>query len=389
MKSRLLFIVPSFENGGTITSLSNLLPLIDSDRYNIDVFAITPSGSNMQKLKLYSTVLGASPTVTSDKQMAKIFGLSVKITRIIKKVLCYFHIDISPLTFKIIARQFNKKKYDCIISYQEGQATLLGSYLKAPYKIAWLHCEAYRLLQKISLKKLNKTYELFDKIICVSNTASKDFNSLFPTLAEKTFTVYNSLDPEQVKIRASESIETIPNCFKIVSVGRIDPVKRFSKIPEMAHNLKLKGINFLWFIIGGPAVPKEYNLIRNLIHKYGVADCVRILGQKDNPYPYIKNSDLLVCLSISETFNYTISEAKALGVPVVTTDFASALEFVENEKQGFVTNIDKIESVIEDLIKNPLLIQSIKDNLSNQENLSDITKVHIKSLFELCERLRV
>ena len=58
-------------------------------------------------------------------------------------------------------------------------------------------------------------------------------------------------------------------------------------------------------------------------------DNITILGYKDNPYPYIKQSDLLVCLSSSEACPMIFNEAKVLSVPVVSSDFGGVEEFVD------------------------------------------------------------
>ncbi|HHX66857.1 MAG TPA: glycosyltransferase, partial [Gallicola sp.] len=55
---RILFVVPSFKNGGTITSLKNLVSLLDLSKYHIDVFAITNIGPNRDFITKYVNVLG-------------------------------------------------------------------------------------------------------------------------------------------------------------------------------------------------------------------------------------------------------------------------------------------------------------------------------------------
>ena len=38
---KILFILPYYKIGGTLTSFANLIPLIDKEAYEVDVFALT------------------------------------------------------------------------------------------------------------------------------------------------------------------------------------------------------------------------------------------------------------------------------------------------------------------------------------------------------------
>lgn len=44
---KILIVVPSFNSGGTITSLKNLVTKLDLTQYHIDLFAITNIGPNI------------------------------------------------------------------------------------------------------------------------------------------------------------------------------------------------------------------------------------------------------------------------------------------------------------------------------------------------------
>ena len=101
------------------------------------------------------------------------------------------------------------------------------------------------------------------------------------------------------------------------------------------------------------------------IEKYSVGDNILILGNRPNPYPYLKHCDLLVSLSKSETFNNTLTEAKILGIPVVTTDYTCAYESIDNNVEGLVVGFDGIAQAIGDMISDKSSIYSfIRENLS-------------------------
>ena len=101
------------------------------------------------------------------------------------------------------------------------------------------------------------------------------------------------------------------------------------------------------------------------MERYHVRESVILLGNRPNPYPYLKHSNLLVSLSISETFNNTLTESKILGIPVVTTDYPCAYESIDNMKEGIIINFEAVVPTIVDMINDKShLYSSIKEYLS-------------------------
>ncbi|MCK7491819.1 MAG: glycosyltransferase [Comamonadaceae bacterium] len=56
------------------------------------------------------------------------------------------------------------------------------------------------------------------------------------------------------------------------------------------------------------------------IADWGLANSVRLLGYRDNVYPYLRRADLFVHTCEFEGFGYTLLEALACGTAVVSTD---------------------------------------------------------------------
>lgn len=79
---KILFILPYYKIGGTLTSFANLIPLIDKEAYEVDVFALTndvddvvilPKGVNYLGLNI-----GALDAVITQK------GIKTKVVRILE-----------------------------------------------------------------------------------------------------------------------------------------------------------------------------------------------------------------------------------------------------------------------------------------------------------------
>ena len=375
---KILFVLPYYKIGGTLTSFSNLIPLIDKSKYEVSAFALTNEVDDLSILPKDVNYLGLKTLNKSNSRK----GLKNRIVTLLKqgkRLFASVGYDPSKLVFKKMAKSLSGK-YDVIIAFQEGQTTRMAQHISAPMKIAWVH-SIFSRFTTMGNVYVADSYEQYDRIVCVSNTAAKDMIECKPQWENKIKVVYNAVNPVLINEK-SKSSEQLEKKINIVSVGRIDPVKRFSYIPEIANQLKEMGYDFDWRIIGGIADSEEYTKLLDNIEKYNVSDCVHLLGSISNPYPYIKLSNMLVCLSSSETFNYTIAEAKVLATPVVSTDFSSAFEFLEDGKSGLILPIEKITEGIHRLLSDNELFSNIKQYLVNSINSSSIVKVQFEQLLE-------
>lgn len=362
---KILIIVPNFETGGTMTSLLNVLSLIDKEKYAVDVYGITAYGSLKEEVAKYANIYGTDENgnVRDGRSIKKrIFMLAKRGFKLMRSI----GLDMTAAVLKKEVRKLQHEKYDIVIAFQEGTATLMVSFFEGVKKIAWVRSQYSRYLRINKITPEVAMYNRFNKIVCVSDASKKDFLSHLPGLGGKVVRVYDLLNAERILSLSEEEIETgNEEIFTIISIGRIDPVKRFSLIPEIASGLVGNGFKFKWQIIGAASehTKDEEEIIRKGIVTNSLENIVLMLGRKTNPYPYLKNSNLLVCLSSSETFNYTLTEAKILGVPVVTTDYDCACESIENEKEGMIVPVEVIGETIENIICDRQRYDALRQNL--------------------------
>ena len=367
-KKKILVIVPSFDSGGTGTSLMNFVSLMDKNKYNISVFAITNAGVNRDFVAQHCYVIGYNPETDNTPKQISFRDRVFRIVKSVKKGLCKIGIDISPMLFKYYASKLDNPKNDFVLAFQEGQATLFASYMKHGAKVAWVRCEFTRLIKGDNdVKRLSDLYAKFDKIVSVSNAAVNSFVSVLPQYKGRTYTLHNFVNDERVIRLSAEQIDDVPKCdyFTVISIGRLDPVKRFSAIPSIVAELKDRGLKLRWLIVGGNVSEIEYAKLLSEIKKYHVDNDISLTGNKKNPYPYLRMSNLLVSLSISETFNNTLTEAKILGVPVVTANYACAPESIVDGEEGLIVPFKDISEAIARMIKNDGgIYDKIHDNLA-------------------------
>lgn len=345
--NRLLFVIPEYSHGGTNKSLENLLSLIDKTKYQISVYCLYEDGGEYYKKVFAPYIL---------KKSRLYYWLHDNVWT--RKVMGAYNKWTKRNNFEWLYRRealYLQRKYDfdTVIAYQEGTATMFVSYFSDNVKkIAWIHCDYGAWSKGIRRKVDEKCYSNIDDIVCVSESARKSFVTLFPECDCKTHAIYNVVRVgENVNENENENVNDNfnGNCFNIVSVGRLNPVKQFEMIPGIVAEIKKKTNRaFCWYIIGSGATE---TIIKEEIVRYGVQEQVKLMGAKDNPYPYMRQADLVACTSSSESFSYVLAEAKVLHTPIISNDFPVAYEVVDNQT-GWIANIKDMPGLLAQIINN-------------------------------------
>lgn len=375
---KILFILPSLNTGGTTSSFLSIYNTI-KDCYIIDVYPIINNGITIQGVNILNNnfFLEALFSKYSDvKGPRKIFTAFVKFLKFISKKIDF---RIENYLYKKIAKK--NMRYDVVIGFEEGIATTLASYFECNYKIAWIHCDYCRHYN--CGKELN-IYQRFNRIVCVSKYTSEVFISIYPELKGKVIYIYNILDYDAIKYKSKANIDDVKfsnDKFTIISVGRLSYVKRFEKIPFIARKIKERGIDFNWYILG-PIFNKEcYNDLVSEINKNNVEDVVFYIGNKTNPYPYFKRANILVTLSSSEACPMIFNEAKVLGIPVVTADFPSSYEFIQDGFDGRIISIEDMVNELSKMIEDKEYFYHFVNNISTSQYCNNDIIREIQLLF--------
>lgn len=376
---RILFIIPGLEVGGTNSALDGIYNAIH-DRFEVTVLAISPYGNGNYSFK---KILIVSDLLTS---LVEDFGKLNKRQRIyacILKPLKRLCVSVERLIYKLITKHINQNiKPDIVVGFQESYATKIASYFPCPKKIAWIHSDIGRSVVAVDKERL--LYSCFDKIVCVSSFTYDSFKKRHPALSGRTMTINNLFDEKNVIEKSLLPVDDNRfSCdgFTIVSAGRMDVVKQFTIIPKIAKEMDSYGLKFKWYILGGPE-NEEYRLIEKYIKDNEVEEKVILLGNKTNPYPYFKHSDLYVSTSMSEACPMVFCEARLCGIPIISNNFGSASEFVSNGYDGFIGSLDEFPKIISGLISNKDLYEKIKKGSKSYTfpNADNINK--LKCLFD-------
>ena len=235
-----------------------------------------------------------------------------------------------------------KDDYDIECAYLEMGPTKImsASTNRKAKKLAWVHCDLTRAVAdpKAYAAKTTPWYSRFDEIVCVSQSVKDRFDELFSNRFDSKV-LYNVIDDSSIKEKAQLPLSdwAIKRRFTVLSVGRFSPQKRFIRL-IMAHKRLLdEGFEHdLWILGDGP----ERSMLEKYIDENKLRDSVWMPGFIDNPYPFMREADLLACSSIYEGYSTFMTEGVILGKPIVTTDVSGMRELLGDSKYGLIVEND-------------------------------------------------
>ncbi len=271
-----------------------------------------------------------------------------------------------------------KEKYDIAISYVSGEImNYVVEKVDAPLKATWVHTD-YKA-SKGCPKDDEYYFEKLNKIITISDSCVNSIKDSFSqnTIKQKVICLPNIVSAAFVKKLAEVIVDDVyqeRKSFKILSIGRLENVKGFDMAVEAAKILQDKKIDFEWLIIGEGSERKN---LETLIRKYALNNKMKLLGLKDNPYPYLKGCDIVVQSSRFEGKSIALDEAKIFGKPIISTNYPTVYDQLSKD-EGMITemNPEAIAEGISALYYNESQLKLIKEYLKsrNYGNASDVNK---------------
>ena len=380
-RKRILFINRYFEVGGIQSSLINMANELCED-YDVDILAYYPEGALKSRLDSRVNIIEPSWRL-------KALGMSLGTALRSKNLLIILFRLLSAVWAKVVdnklpisialKHQKKLKGYDLAIAYRtetrkeivtSGFSRVLDKCVEAKTKAVWIHCDA----KKINVsKEFNKDfYNCADKIVGVSKSVMENFETVYPNFSDKMDYCYNFMNYGEILSKSNEKQATQypENKFICFSACRLSEEKGIVRgIKSFAPVFK-KHEDILWYIAGdGP----EKENIENTIISEGLEGRIILLGRQNNPYPYMKKSDLYLSLSYHEAAPMVYMEAKALHVPVFSTKTSSTEEMLKDGIEDFIceNSEEGIRKKFSEIMGNRDKILSAVKNLENYNGSND------------------
>lgn len=368
-KKSILFVCYGLGVGGIEKCLITLLNKIDKSRYDIDVLPMSAEYDLLPTLKEGVNVLNPFDFVMNTTEYYPF--LKENSLNPIKYIKYYIYRLINKYgrkPWKLFTSP--KAHYDIAIAYAHiGYVPYyVVDCINADKKYMWHHEGRYVIGDQY---KLDIDYfPKYDSIIAVSNDDRDVLLKAFPNLENKIQVLYNVVDREEIKKKSFEKIESDGySGLRFVTVGRLTSQKGPDILIEVSKKLRKKGIDFRWYWVGDGDL---FQHISEVIKENSLENNIVLLGNRTNPYPFIKMCDIYIQPSYYEAYCTTTLEAKVLEKPVIATDVCGMREQFKDKINGILTKVDATDifnSIIH-LINNNGLRNQIIANL-REENKKD------------------
>ena len=364
---KIIFGITSLTIGGAERVLVDLANRL-SEEYDVTIFTIYDGGElkkelnkNIKKIALYRKPY---------KDLTKLEKIKASLKLILYKKKIYE---------QIMKRGFNTK-----IAFLEGPITRLFAVKSNTNNIAWIHNDISKVYGsgiKAKIKRIvdGKLYKKYNTLVFVSEENKKDFNKEYKWANESNEKIIrNYIDYKKVLEKANEKVD-LPfenKEINLLTVCRLVEQKALDRFIKVQKALENKGIHIKIYIVGDG--PLRYNLQKE-IDDENLTDRFILLGQKENPYPYIKYCDYFCLLSYYEGYGMVLEEAKILNKPIILTNTA-AVEcakgydraiILDNNFDGIVKGLEKeLKSdnikYLNDLNESNLKLEKINEEVQEQ-----------------------
>lgn len=386
MRKKILIVIESLGCGGAEKSLVSMLPLLDYNKYEVDLLVHNKGTGLFESLvEKKVNVLPSLEFVEFCKKSILQELLTLKFTYIISRIKWAYSIrkksnrlrHSSEIYWENCKSAFQvmEKEYDVAIAWGQGNSThYVADKVIAKKKYAWINADY--VLGNHDKEYDAPFYEKMDRIVVVSNQLLTMTRKVFPEHASGMRVIYDVVNADLIKAMAEkEEVLTEKTGLKIVTIGRLEKPKGYNIAIEACKILKDKGIDFTWYVIGDGT---EREFLESKIREYALEENFVLLGVKANPYVYLKKADIYVQTSVFEGYCITLAEARMLNKPIVTTNFDVVYDQICDEKTGLIVQMNPeavAEGVIR-LINDKTLRESIEANLKKEKkgNVEEVYK---------------
>lgn len=361
MKKKIVFRSGSLRMGGLERVLIEVLQTIDKEKYNISLIIDDDCGEDNifekdipKEIKYYF--------LKSQDLIQKTEYYKEKRKNIFYKLMYNLYMNLETFIMCRESRKILKKigEIDVLIDFDAGASKYIDK-INAKKKIVWIHNSIPKLKKKKSkIERFGKRLEKYDKVVAICDEMKKELQEIYPKIKEKIIRIYNPFNFERIEKLKNDDIDLTDNDRKllerkyIVAIARLDSVQKdFSTLIKAFKIVKEKGVEEKLYIIGDGPSRKE---IEQEIKKMGLEKEILLLGNRKNPYIWLKNSLFFVHSSKYEGLPTVLIEALICDKMIISSNCPTGpKEILKNESCGElfeVGNYNQLSNLLEKYILN-------------------------------------
>lgn len=268
--------------------------------------------------------------------------------------------------------------YDLVINFSNHFDPFINFKSCNKPILRWQHLALKDKDDKECIKEISYLKK-YSKVISICDEMIKDIEHKTQISPSKLTYIYNPLNFEYISSLSKKDGIDIEKPY-LIQVARLDKIKRHSDLIDIYAELVKKGVQHNLYILGdGP----EYNQLKKKIVELQLEKRCYLLGEVNNPYPYIKNADLFLHTSEREGLPTVLLESAILDTIIVAMNCPTGPKEILNDgKCGeLITLGNKLEFIetTHILLKDPSLQEKYKKEM--KKHLQLFSEENIKKKF--------
>ena len=342
MAKKILFCVYGLGIGGIEKCLVNLINTLSVDQYQVDLLLMNPEEALKPEIKRevrYLDALRYVANTTDTMDMIRRNGGIIKHPGVVARY-CAFRIAVKLRRSAWKVFHSLPEVYDIAVAYSQNDYSpyYVIDKVRAKRKILWYHNGAYEGSPRKYLRD-KKYYPAFDYVVAVSSDCKKMLQERFELPDNQLIVLRNICDTAAVKeyARAFTPANFESDAVHIVTVGRMTAEKGADLAVEACRILCAEGRKICWHWIGDG---NRSNDVRKKVKQLGLIDNFILEGNQTNPYPFVYSADIYAQTSYYEAYSTTVTEAKVLCRPIVTTDVGGMRDQLTDGVNAFIVPVD-------------------------------------------------
>ena len=379
---KILFVLPHMLCGGVEKSLLAILEIF-KDEFDMTVCMVKEEGDFVdlipQGVKKMEVPLGNE---TQDQLM--LGGIKASAVQYAKKrqVLNFVKLAHNVITSNSVPTLLVpfeklddiKEVYDIAVCFHMHMPFIVryvAEKVIARIKYIWVHNDFAS--SGFNIATIKKYLTAYNQIFVVTEQLKDEFYMLCPEYSKKIKIIHNLISEETVVKMAEQADATEmknDGKLKFLTMGRLDIQKGYDLALDVCGELCKKGMQFTWYILGNGALKDHLN---SRIEREKLEHCVKLLGIRKNPYPYLKECDIYIQPSKHEGYGIAVAEARALHKPIICTDFTGARDQIKDSLTGRIVsyNAGELCDAIMEVANSEELRERFSTNLALEKVDSD------------------
>lgn len=214
------------------------------------------------------------------------------------------------------------------------------------------HLNKILRLPHLATKHNSRKGKIFNKIRDVTAVSKRVAKSI----SHPSTIISNGIEPQLISPKKNSN-----SVFKLLSVGRLDPIKGFDRLIREVSKLQ---VDYQLDIIGDGPQKEELEALIKVLKLEGK---VRLLGYQKNIPQKMAESDIVIINSLSEGFTIVAIEALYYAKVLISTNVGGSDEILD---ENFIFEPDRLAEKIETIHKVYENYQQMFDQIRQQKKTS-------------------